>query len=98
VQSEHVFLLFSVKLVQSSSNLFKFDANFFGIWPILNFLRKASQSAVFSSGILALSAFWQEGLSFLRLALHNMFIFLLKHANYRDYGSNILVFAVLIAI
>jgi hypothetical protein len=30
-QSEHVFLLFSMKLVQFSSNFFDLDANFFGI-------------------------------------------------------------------
>ncbi len=36
-RSEHVFLLFSIKLVQFSSNLFNLDANFYGIWPFLNF-------------------------------------------------------------
>ncbi len=36
-RSEHVFLLFSSKLVQFSSNFFDLDANFFGIWPFLNF-------------------------------------------------------------
>jgi hypothetical protein len=36
-QSEHVFLLFNIKLVQFSSNLFNLDANFFGIWPFLDF-------------------------------------------------------------
>jgi hypothetical protein len=36
-QSEHVFLLFSSKLVQFSSNFFDLDANFFGIWPFHDF-------------------------------------------------------------
>jgi hypothetical protein len=36
-QSEHVFLLFSFKLVQFSSIFFYLDANFFGIWPVLDF-------------------------------------------------------------
>jgi hypothetical protein len=36
-QSEHVFLLFSSKQVQFSSNFFDLDANFFGIRPFLDF-------------------------------------------------------------
>ncbi len=36
-QSEGVFLLFSFKLVQLSSNCFNLDANFFGILPFLNY-------------------------------------------------------------
>jgi hypothetical protein len=36
-QSERVFLLFSFKLVQFSSYIFDLDANFFGIWPFLDF-------------------------------------------------------------
>ena len=36
-QSERVFLLFSFKLVQFSPNFFNLDANFFGIWPFLDF-------------------------------------------------------------
>jgi hypothetical protein len=36
-QSERVFLLFSIKLVQYSSNLFNLGANFFGIQPFLDF-------------------------------------------------------------
>jgi hypothetical protein len=36
-QSEHVFLIFSLKLVQFSSNFFDLDANFFGIPPFLDF-------------------------------------------------------------
>ncbi len=37
VQSERVFLLFSLKLVQFSSNFFDLDANFFGVRPFLEF-------------------------------------------------------------
>ncbi len=37
VQSECVFLLFSIELVQFSSNFFDLDANFFGIRSFLNF-------------------------------------------------------------
>jgi hypothetical protein len=36
-QSERVFLLFSIKLVLFSSNLFDLGANFFGIQPFLDF-------------------------------------------------------------
>jgi hypothetical protein len=36
-QSERVFLLFSIELVQFSSNFFDLGANFFGIWPFLDF-------------------------------------------------------------
>jgi hypothetical protein len=36
-QFEYVFLLFSSKLVQFSSNFFDSDADFFGIRPFLNF-------------------------------------------------------------
>jgi hypothetical protein len=36
-QSEHVFFLFSCKLVQFSSNFFDLEANFFGIRPFLDF-------------------------------------------------------------
>ncbi len=36
-QSECVFLLFSIKLVQVISNFFDLDANFFGIWLFLDF-------------------------------------------------------------
>jgi hypothetical protein len=37
VQYEHVFLLFSITLVQFSSIFFDLDANFFGIWPFFDF-------------------------------------------------------------
>jgi hypothetical protein len=36
-QSERVFLLFSIKLVQFSSNFLDLGTNFFGIWPFLDF-------------------------------------------------------------
>jgi hypothetical protein len=36
-RSERVFLLFSIKLVQFSSNFFDLGANFFGIWPFPDF-------------------------------------------------------------
>ena len=61
-QSERVFLLFSVKLVQFSSNFFNLDANFFGIWPFLDFGEGLLDLRVFPFGKLALSAFWQEGI------------------------------------
>ncbi len=75
-QSERVFLLFSIKLVQFSSNFFDLGA-FFGIRPFLNFSERLLGSREFSSGKLALSAFWQEGLSFTRLALRNLHLFFL---------------------
>jgi hypothetical protein len=36
-RAEHVFLLFSFKLVQFSSNFHNLDANFFGVQPFLDF-------------------------------------------------------------
>jgi hypothetical protein len=36
-RSEHVILLFSIKLVLFSSNRFDLDANFFGVQPFLDF-------------------------------------------------------------
>jgi hypothetical protein len=88
-QSEHVFLLFSIKLVQFSSNFFNLDANFFGIRPFLDFWERLLDPRVFSSGISTLSAFWQEGLSFPRLALRNVHLFSPKNAHYRDYLSHL---------
>ncbi len=76
--SERVFLLFSIKLVQFSSNFFNLGANFFGIRLFLNFWERLLDPRVFSTGKLALSAFWQEGLSFPRLALRNLHLFFLK--------------------
>jgi hypothetical protein len=72
-QSEHVFLLF-----QFSPNFFDLNANFFGIWPFLDFQERLLDLQVFSSGKSALSAFWLEGFSFPRLALRNLHLFLLK--------------------
>ncbi len=87
-QSEHVFLLFSFKLVLFSSNFFNLGANFFGIWPFLNFWERFRDPWVFSWKKLALSAFWQEGLSFPRLALRNLHLFL-KNAHYCYYRSHL---------
>jgi hypothetical protein len=78
VRSEHVFLLFSIKLVQFSSNCFDLGANFFGIRPFLDFWERLLDPRVFSSRKLALSTFWQEGLSFPRSALCNLHLFFLK--------------------
>jgi hypothetical protein len=88
VQSERVFLLFSIKLVQFSSNFFNSNANFFGIWPFLDFWERLLDPWVFSSQKLALSVFWWEGLSFPILALRNLHLFVLKNAHYRDYRSH----------
>ncbi len=60
VQSEHVYLLFSFKLVWFSSNFFDLHANFFGYWPFLVFRERFLDLREFSSGKPALSAFWQE--------------------------------------
>jgi hypothetical protein len=46
-QSEHVFLLFSSKLVQFSSNFFDLGANFFGIRPFLVFWERLLDPRVF---------------------------------------------------
>ncbi len=98
VQSERVFLLFSIKLVHFSSNFFHLDANFFGIWPFLDFWEGLLDPWVFSSGKSALSAFWREGFSFPRLALHNLHLFLLKMLITATTAVTLPVFAVLIAI
>jgi hypothetical protein len=97
-QSERVFLLFSFKLVLFSSIFFDLDANFIGIWPFLDFWGKLLDPRVFSSGMLALSAFWQEGLSFPRLALRNLHLFLLKMLITATTAVTLPEFAVLIAI
>jgi hypothetical protein len=78
VQSECVDLLFSFKLVLFSSNFFDLDANFFGEWPFLFFEESFLGPRDFSSGKSALSVFWQEGFSFLDLALCELHLFLLK--------------------
>ncbi len=56
--SEHVFLLFSSRLVLFSSNFFNLDANFFGNWPFLVFGERFLGLQEFSSRKLALPAFW----------------------------------------
>jgi hypothetical protein len=98
VQAEHVFLLFSFKLVQFSSNFFDLDANFFGIGPFINFWERLLDLRVFSSGKYALSIFCWEGFSFPRLALRNLDLFLLKMLITATTAVTLLVFAVLIAI
>jgi hypothetical protein len=97
-QYERVLLLFSIKLVQFSSNFFNLDANFFGIWPFLDFYERLLDPRVFSSGKLALSAFWKKGFAFPRLALRTRHLFSTKNAHYCDYRSHLTGFAVLIAI
>ncbi len=98
VQSEHVFLLFSFKLVQFRSNFFDLDANLFGMWPFLDFWEGPLDPQVFSSEKLALSAFWQECFLFPRLALHNLHLFLLKMLITMTTTVTLPFFAVLIAI
>jgi hypothetical protein len=78
VQYEHVFLLFSSKLVLFSSNFLDLDANFFGNQPFLVFQERFLILREFSSRKLALSTFWQEGFSFPDLALCEVHLFLLK--------------------
>ena len=97
-QSERVFLLFSIKLVQLSSNFFDLDANFFSIRPFLDFWEGLLDLRVFSSGKLALSAFWHEGLSFTRLALRNSHLLFLKMLITATTTVTLLVFAVLLTI
>ncbi len=98
LQSDRVFLLFSYKLVQFSFNFFDLDAYFFGIWPFLKFWEGLLDPQVFYSGKLALSAFWQEGFSFPRLALHNLHLILLKMLITVTTAVTLPVFAVLIMI
>ncbi len=97
-QSEHVFLLFSFKLVLYSSTFFNLDANFFGIRLFLVFEARFLDPQEFSSRKLALSAFWQEGVTFLRLALCDLHLFLLKMLITTTTAVTLLVFAVLIVI
>ncbi len=97
-QSEHVFLLFSIKLVQFSSNFFNLDANFYGIQPFLDFWERFCYPRVFSCKKSALSAFWREGLSFQRLALRNLHLFLLKMLITATTAVTLPVFAVFFAI
>ncbi len=87
-QSERVFLLFSSKLVQFSSNYFHLYANFFGTQPFLNFWERFCGPREFSSGKLALSTFWQEGFSFPDLALCHLHFFT-KNAHHHDHRSHL---------
>ncbi len=96
-QSERVFLLFSIKLVQFSSNFFDLGANSFGIQPFLDFWERLLDLRVFSSRKLILSAFWWVGLSFLRIALRKLHFFL-KMLITATTAVTFPVFAVLLAI
>ncbi len=97
-QSERVFLLFSIKLVQFSSNFFNLDPNLFSIRPFLNFWERLLDPRVFSSGKLALFAFWQEGHLYPRLALCNWHLFFLKMLITPITAVTFPVFAVLLSI
>jgi hypothetical protein len=57
-QSEHVFLLFSSKLVLFSSSFFDLDANFFSKRPFLVFKERFFGLREFSSEKSAFYAFW----------------------------------------
>jgi hypothetical protein len=76
--SEHVCLLFSFVLMLFSSNFFDLNVNFFGNQPFFIFGERFLGLRENSSRKLALSAFWQEGISFLDLALCKSHLFLLK--------------------
>ncbi len=97
-QSERVFLLFSIKLVQFSSNFFDLGTNLFGIRPFLNFWERLLDPRVFSSGKSALSAFWREGFPFPRLVLRNLHLFFLKMLITVTTAVTFPVFVVLLAI
>jgi hypothetical protein len=84
--------------VRFSSKFFDLGANFFGIRPFLGFWERLLDQREFSSGKSALSAFWQEGLSFPRLALHNLHLFLLKMLITATTTVSFRIFAVLLAI
>jgi hypothetical protein len=84
--------------VQFSTNFFDLDANFFGIWPFLDFCEGFLNLRVFSSRKLVISAFCKEGFSFWRLALHNLHLFLLKMLFTATTAVTLPVFAVLVAI
>ncbi len=92
------FLLFSMKLVLFRSNFFDLGANFFGIRPFLDFWERFRNPQVFSCKKMALSTFWQEGLSFPRLALRNLHFFLLKMLITATTAVTFLVSAVTFAI
>jgi hypothetical protein len=91
VQSGHVFLLFSLKLVLFSPNFFNLDANFFGNWPFLVLRERCLGMQEFSSGKLVLSAFWQESGLFPILALCKL-PFFYKNAHHRDDCSHLTCF------
>ncbi len=98
VQSEHVFLLFSSKLVQFSSNFFNLGTNFFGIQPFIIFWEMLLDPRVFSSGKLAFSTFLARRLLISTTSAPQLASFFTKNAHYRDYRCHLTGFAVLIAI
>jgi hypothetical protein len=98
VQSERVFLLFSSKLLLFSCNFFNLDAKFFGNRPFLIFGERLLGPRECSSRKSALSAYWQEGLSFPDLALHKSHFFLLKSLIIATTAFTLPFFAVSIAI
>jgi hypothetical protein len=95
---EHVFLLFSSKLVLFSSNFFDLDANFFGNQHFLVFGERFFDLWDFFSWKSALSAFWQEGFSFLDLAFCKSHYFLQKMLITVTTAVTLPVFVVSIAI
>jgi hypothetical protein len=86
-QSERVFLLFSSKLVLFSSNFFDLDTNLFGIWPFLNFLRKASQSAGIFLRNIGSFRFLARRLLTSKISAPQFASFSTKNAHYRNYRS-----------
>jgi hypothetical protein len=97
-QYEHVFLLFSSKLVQFSSNFFDLDTNFFGNQIFLVFEERFLGPREFSSGKSALSIFWQEGFSLPESVFRKSHLFLLKMLITATITVTFPVFAVSIAI
>jgi hypothetical protein len=77
-QSKRVFLLFSSKSVQFSSNFFELDTNFFGIQPFLVFWESFLGLQEFFPENRHFPPFGTEGFSFLQITLCNLHIFSLK--------------------
>ncbi len=88
-RSERVFLLFRSKLVQFSSNFFDLDANFFGIWPFLDFLRRASQSAGIFLWKISSFCLLARRLLISEISAPQFASFSTKNAHYRDYRSHL---------
>jgi hypothetical protein len=96
--SDHVFWLFSSKLLLFSSNFFDLDANFFGNQSFLFLQERLLGPWEFSSRKSALFALGQEGFSFPILALHELHLFLLKMLITATTAVTFPVFVVSIAI